>query len=257
MKVSVITICLNSAATIDDAIHSVASQDYRDIEYVIVDGGSTDGTREIINSRSDVVSRVVSEPDEGLYDALNKGIRMSCGDVIALLHSDDIYADDRLITKVVEAFESSGAEAVYTDLEYVSRSNTTRTTRLWRAGIYSHGSFLNGWMPPHPALFVKRAVYDRCGLYNTSFRISADYEFMLRAIHKYGIDLHYLPITGVKMRVGGRSNISLGNRLLANREDRKAWRINGLHPHWYTTLLKPLSKIRQFRFWPGRKDKTA
>jgi len=247
MKVSVITICHNSAATLEDTIRSVALQDYPDIEYIIVDGASEDNSKKIVSRYKEIVSRFVSEKDEGIYDALNKGISISGGDVIALLHSDDLYADDNIISRVVDAFNKTDADAIYTDLEYVDRVDVHKTVRLWKAGAYHESLFLKGWMPPHPALFVKKNVYDRFGLYNKSFSISADYEFMLRVIHKHGIKVSYLPGVGIRMRVGGKSNISVKNRLLANREDRLAWKVNGIRPHWYTTLLKPLSKLRQFR----------
>lgn len=246
MKVSIITISFNSAETIAETLQSVASQTYPDIEYILVDGGSTDDTKSIIESFKPHISKYISEKDNGIYDAMNKGLNMATGDIIGILNSDDFYAYNGVITDVVHRFQQTHADALYADLIYVDRKNTQRIRRYWKAGAYRHGKFLRGWMPPHPTFFVKKEVYEKFGNYNTSLKSSADYEFMLRVMHKHRIHVAYLPKVITKMRMGGQSNVSIANRAAANREDRKAWEMNGLQPKSYTIMLKPLSKIGQF-----------
>lgn len=246
MKVSVITICYNSSATIEATIQSVISQDYQNIEYIIIDGASTDNTISIVNKYRENIALVISEPDKGIYDAMNKGVRASSGDVIGILNSDDIYSDKNVISDIVKTFQTTKCDGVYADLVYVDREDTSKVIRYWKSGKYEDGKFLKGWMPPHPTFFVKRAVYESHDIYNTSFRSAADYEFMLRVIHKYKISLAYLPRVITKMRIGGESNVTLKNRIRANKEDRRAWEINHLQPRFYTLWLKPLSKLIQF-----------
>jgi glycosyltransferase involved in cell wall biosynthesis len=246
LKISIITVTFNSARTIEQTIKSVIGQTYKNIEYIIVDGGSTDSTLSIIDRYRNYLSKFVSEKDNGIYDALNKGIRMATGDVIGILHSDDFYIDDHVIEKVVSSFSKNASDAVYADLYYVGVENTDKIVRKWHSGNYSHGMFVNGWMPPHPTFFVKREIYTKYGSFDLQFKSAADYELMLRLIHKNKIKLGYLNEFIVKMRVGGKSNQSVKNRLFANYEDRKAWEVNGLKPKWYTLYLKPLRKIFQF-----------
>ncbi|MEZ4800482.1 MAG: glycosyltransferase family 2 protein [Flavobacteriales bacterium] len=246
MKVSIITICYNSASTIEATIQSVIAQEYHDIEYIIIDGASKDDTISIVNKYREQIARIISEPDQGIYDAMNKGVKAASGDVIGILNSDDIYADTHVIDDIVKTFRSNKCDAVYADLVYVDREDTSKVIRYWKSGKYEEGKFLNGWMPPHPTFFVKREVYESHGIYNTSFRSAADYEFMLRVIHKFKISLAYLPRVITKMRVGGESNVTLKNRIRANKEDRRAWEINQLQPRFYTLFFKPLSKLIQF-----------
>ena len=221
---------------------------HADIEYIIVDGGSTDGTIELVQSYGDKIDKFISEKDKGVYYALNKGIAMASGEVIALLHSDDFYVNRFVISQVVEAFEQQKCDAVYSNLYYVSINNKDKIIRTWNAGIYKPDSFYYGWMPPHPAFFAKREVYQQYGAFNTELKFAADYELMLRFILKHHIHICYLPKYFIKMRVGGASNRSIGNRLKANIEDRKAWKINQMKPRLFTLLLKPFSKIFQYRF---------
>lgn len=246
MKVSIITICYNSSSTIEDTIKSVLAQTYPDIEYIIVDGASKDDTLKIIEKYSSKISKVISEKDHGIYDAMNKGVALATGDIIGILNSDDLYSDEHVISDIVDVFENNTCEGVYADLVYVKRENTNHIIRYWKSGEYSPGKFLQGWMPPHPTFFVRKSVYAKWGIYNTIFRSAADYEFMLRVIHKEKIVVKYLARVITKMRVGGESNVTLKNRLRANREDRHAWEINGLQPRFYTLWAKPLSKIIQF-----------
>jgi glycosyltransferase involved in cell wall biosynthesis len=247
MKVSIITITYNSAQTVEDTIKSVTQQDYPDIEYIIIDGKSKDTTLQIVEKYNHRIAKVVSEKDKGLYDALNKGIRHATGDIIGMLHSDDLYAHNSVISRIVEKFrEHPDAEGVYADLVFVNRNDTSKAMRMWESGEYKEGSFLQGWMPPHPTFFVKKHVYEQFGGFNTELKLSADYELMLRLIHKNKIRIAYLKETIVKMRMGGVSNVSFFVKLKANLEDKMAWKLNGLKPRLTTTLLKPLRKIGQY-----------
>lgn len=245
MKISIITVSFNSAATIHDTLVSVTTQTYPDIEYIIIDGNSVDGTLEIINRFKDRISIVRSEKDKGIYDAMNKGIALATGEVIGILNSDDFYLDQKVIQKVINAFEHD-TDAVYGDLVYVDPINIDKVTRKWLSGKYKEDAFLRGWMPPHPTFFVRKKIYEKFGNYSLELRSAADYEFMLRVIHKHKIKLNYIPEILVKMRAGGTSNASFKNRLKANSEDRKAWQMNQLKPRLFTFIRKPLSKVFQF-----------
>lgn len=246
MKVSVITVCYNASHTIADTINSVLMQDHADIEYIVIDGKSSDDTMQIIEGYGGKISKVISEKDNGMYDAINKGINLATGEVVAILNADDFYVHNSVISGIVKWFNKENVDSVYGDLDYVAFDDVSRVKRHWRSGKYRDGIFLEGWMPPHPAFFAKKKCYDNYGLFNTSLRTAADYELMLRFLHKHKISTSYIPEVLVKMRVGGMSNASLRNRILANKEDRLAWEINGLKPKWYTLWLKPLRKLEQF-----------
>ena len=245
MKVSVITACFNAALTIEDTVASVISQSYPDVEYIIVDGGSTDGTLGVVARYRARISTVISEKDKGIYDALNKGIAAATGEVVAILHSDDCFAHPAVLADVVAVFER--------DLECVKRDDPSVVVRRWIAGPYVHGMFLRGWMPPHPSFFARRDCYRRCGSFDTTFRSSGDYELMLRFLHVHRLSVAYLPGILVRMRLGGMSNVSLKNRIRANTEDRRAWAVNGLRPGLMTLIRKPLSKLHQYRVVPDRR----
>lgn len=250
MKISIITITYNSQQTVEDTIKSVTSQDYPDIEYIIIDGKSKDGTLRIVDKYKDKIAKVVSEKDKGLYDALNKGIAHATGDVVGLLHSDDLYADNTVISKIAAKFKAdSTVQGVYADLVFVNRNDLSKVMRTWKSGEYHEGDFLKGWMPPHPTFFVKREVYDKFGGFNIKLKLSADYELMLRLIHKNNIKLAYLPETIVRMRMGGVSNVSFFVKLKANIEDKLAWKMNGIKPGTLTMLKKPLHKLGQYLKW--------
>lgn len=246
MKVSIITVTYNSAETLEDTLKSVVNQDYNNIEYIIIDGGSSDATLAILNNYKNNISTLVSEKDSGIYDALNKGIRLATGELVAILHSDDFYAHNKVISNYVDVFRKTNAEAVYADLLYVDRTNVSKVVRNWVSGSYKSDSFYWGWMPPHPTFVVKRNLYDKYGAFNLKFKSAADYELMLRFIVKGGISIAYLEEVTVKMRTGGQSNATLKNRLLANQEDRMAWKENGLRPGFFTLYLKPFRKLMQF-----------
>lgn len=245
MKVTIITVVFDKKSFIADAINSVLCQTYKDIEYIIIDGGSKDGSLEIINSFGNKIHKVISEPDEGIYDAMNKGIKLATGDIVGFLNADDFYSDIHSIEKMVNAFNDN-VDAVYADLDYVALDNKQRIIRKWRSGMFSPEKMYGGWMPPHPTFFLRKAVYEQFGGYNTELQSSADYELMLRLILKNKIRLNYIPEVLVKMRVGGQSNRSFKNRIKAHLEDRKVWKMLGLTPKWYTLWMKPLQKIKQY-----------
>lgn len=245
MLVSIITVTYNSAETIAETMRSVEEQDYPQIEHIIVDGLSTDNTANIVQ-RFTHTAKVISEKDEGIYHAMNKGILAATGDIIGILNSDDIYIDNKVISKIVREFKNPALQSCYADLQYMDAKNNSMITRTWKSGNYKAGSFYWGWMPPHPTFFVRKSVYDKVGLFDTSLRSAADYEMMLRILVKHQMSTIYLPHVIVKMRTGGLSNASVKNRIRANREDRKAWHLNELKPYFFTLYLKPLRKVIQF-----------
>lgn len=246
MKISVITACYNNADTIADTVRSVLEQDYAEIEYLIIDGASTDNTLAVIEPFRSRIAKIVSEKDNGIYFALNKGLQLATGEVIAFLHADDVFADAHVLSKVMKAFREKNSGSVYGDLLYVERNDLSRVVRTWCSGEFYKGIFRKGWMPPHPSFFLRKEYYERYGNFNTSFVSAADYELMLRMLEKHGVTTTYLPEVLVRMRTGGVSNVTLKNRIRANREDRRAWTINGLKPGLFTLIRKPLSKLKQF-----------
>lgn len=245
MLVSIITATYNSAATLRDCLQSVAMQSYAPIEHIIIDGASKDDSLSIAQSFAHI-AQVHSEKDQGIYDAMNKGIALATGDIIGILNSDDFYVDERVIQDIVTVFENSNCDVVYADLQYVDRERTDKIIRTWKSGTMQQRSFLYGWMPPHPTVFVRRKVYEQYGAFNLSLKSAADYEFMLRVLYKEKCPVAYLPKTIVKMRDGGQSNQSIKHRIFANREDKKAWALNGLQPYFFTLLLKPARKLIQY-----------
>jgi len=247
MKVSIITATYNSAATVADTLHSVQKQTYPAIEHIIIDGLSNDNTLQIVSGFNHV-QQVVSEKDTGIYDAMNKGITYATGDIIGILNSDDFYPGENIIEEVVKIFNTTNCDALYGDLVFVDSVQTNKIYRKWIAGSYSDQLFLKGWMPPHPTFFVRKEIYNQYGKFNTTLKSSADYELMVRLLYLHKIKVGYLHGTLVHMRIGGQSTKSLSNRLKANYEDYQAWRLNSLKPKWYTLLLKPIRKIKQFYF---------
>jgi glycosyltransferase len=245
MKISVVTAVFNSVETIGSAIASVQSQTYSDVEHVIQDGGSRDGTLELVRKVADTSAVIVSEKDDGIYDAINRGISRATGDVIGLMHSDDFYASNAVLAKIADAFADRSVQGVYGDLQYVAADNPARVVRHWRSGDFTHSRLRQGWMPPHPTLYLRREVFERFGLYDTSFQIAADYDAMLRYLVKGQIRLAYIPEVLVKMRLGGESNRSLGRIVLKSREDLRALRNNGVGGI-STLAAKNLSKLGQF-----------
>lgn len=245
MKISVVTAVFNAVSTIDEALSSVAGQVGASIEHVVIDGASDDGTLAILLARRESISVLVSEPDGGIYDALNKGIGLTTGDVVGFLHSDDVYAHEHVAARIAAAFEDPHVDAVYGDLAYVQRRHPSRIVRHWRSGMFSPRALSTGWMPPHPTLYVRRELYARLGYFDTAYRIASDYEFILRLLSDPHVKVAYLPEVLVRMRMGGTSNRSLGNILRKSREDYRALRshqVGGL----LSLALKNFRKVPQF-----------
>lgn len=247
MKFSIITVSYNSATTIEDTIKSVINQNYPNLEYIIIDGGSTDGTLEIIKKYQDKISQIISEPDKGIYDAMNKGIKMATGEVVGILNSDDFYASDEIISEVAAIFERTQTDAVYGNIAYVGRLNIQKRLRYWRAGEYKLTKLKYGWIMPHPTFFVKKEIYHKYGLFNLNFEIAADYELMFRFL-KQGIRLDYIDKTLALMRVGGHSAVSIKQRFKGWRQLKTAWVENGLKPPAFFILRRILHKINQYLF---------
>lgn len=246
MKISVVTATYNSAATLSDTIESVLQQTYEDIEYIIVDGASTDDTLSIIRSyepRFNGRLRILSEPDKGLYDAMNKGIRMATGEVVGILNSDDFYYDNRVLEDIAAAFAEHKTDCIFGDLKFVSASNITHVVRVWKGSPYSPGAFFRGWHPAHPTFYCLRSCYERFGLFDTDISISADFDLMLRFIEKNGITTHYLPRNIIWMRTGGESTGSLCRILQGNRNIKHAFRKNGYKVPCFYTLRRWLPKL--------------
>ena len=257
MRLSIVTAVFNNRDTVAHALESLFTQTHPDIEPVVIDGGSTDGTLEILRSHRDRLSVLVSEPDRGVYDALNKGVGLASGDVVGFLHSDDLLAAPDALARVAAAFADPAVDGVYGDLVYVRRSDCEHVVRHWRAGGYSRARLAWGWLPPHPALFLRRRVYERFGLFDTSYRIAADYDFMLRVLQG-GVRIEHLPGVLVKMRVGGMSNRTLANILRKSAEDYRALKANRVGGLGALTW-KNLGKLPQLRLvkWPSAAGRKA
>jgi glycosyltransferase len=241
----VVTAVRNAAGTVASCLESVARQTHP-VEHIVVDGASTDGTLAALEPWRARGVRLLSGPDRGIYDAMNKGVALATGAVVGTLNADDAYADERVIADVAALFEDPRVDCAYGDLVCVDARDPARVVRRWRAGPYGPGRMRNGWMPPHPTFFARRAHYERFGGYRLTLGTAADYELMLRFLLAGGLRAAYLPRVLVRMRAGGASSRSLAARLRANRMDREAWRVNGLRPRPWTLLLKPLRKIGQF-----------
>lgn len=245
MKISIVTAVYNREDTVGQAISSVQSQTYSKIEHMIQDGGSTDRTIENIRNLNFPNIALESKRDRGIYDAINLGIGRATGDIIGLMHSDDFFANDDVLSKVANAFTDSSIDGVYGDLDYVSNSDENKIVRQWRSGEFSQSKLRSGWMPPHPTLYLRRSVFDKFGLYDTNFKIAADYDAMLRYLGMGQIKLAYIPEVLVKMRVGGESNRSFWHILQKSREDYRAIKRNNVGGIG-TLVRKNAQKIRQF-----------
>jgi glycosyltransferase len=246
MKISIITSVYNNKDTIAESIESVLSQTYDNIEYIVVDGASTDGTLKIIKQYQDKISTFISEPDKGIYDGLNKGIKLATGDVVGFLHSDDLYQNNRVIETIAQTFKDNQVDSIYGDLIYVRQHDTSKVVRYWKSGNFSLKKLNQGWMPPHPTFFVKRKKYEVFDSFDTRFKIAADYDCILRLLGKHLITTYYIPKILIKMRVGGESNKSIKNLFLKSMEDIKALKKNGIGHHPTSIIIKNLSKIPQF-----------
>jgi len=246
-RFSIITVSFNNAKSIVETIESVLSQDYTDFEYLIIDGGSTDETLEILQEYDGKLSWI-SEPDNGIYDAMNKGWKMAKGEFVAYINADDFYNHTHVLSKMDKALsQNQEASAGYGDLAYVDADNTEKIIRYWKTGNYNLSSFLFGWMPPHPTFFLKKEAFEKFGGFkDTILKSAADYELILRMLCKHKLKTVYCKSLLVRMRVGGISNRNIENRMRGNREDRLAWELNQLKPFWFTLWLKPLRKLVQF-----------
>jgi len=251
MKLSIVTVCLNSVETIEDTIKSVLIQDYEDIEYIVVDGGSSDGTLDILTKYQSRISRCISEPDKGIYDAMNKGIKLTSGDIVATLNANDVYADETIVGQMLEFIQKNGLDAAYGDLAYINPNNDNHVTRFWKAGEYKRGAFYHGWVMPHPTFFCRKQVFDKYGYFNNSFQIAADFELMLRFVEKHQINVGYLPKVIVKMRTGGKANVLRGI-IRGNWEIIKSFRLNNLRLSPSFFILKPIMKISHFFRKPSK-----
>ncbi|UGA57350.1 glycosyltransferase family 2 protein [Vibrio sp. VB16] len=245
MKVTIITATYNSSKTVLDTIQSLNQQTYSDIEHIIIDGGSSDNTISVVKENCHRVSRIISESDKGIYDALNKGINAATGDIVGFLHSDDLFAYSDAVKELVETLQRENTQAVYADLEYVSKDDTSKVIRKWISGEYDQQKLQSGWMPPHPTFFMKRTLYLEYGMFDLNLKIAADYDSLLRYLWSNNVTASYLPKVVTKMRVGGASNRNLMNILEKTREDIQALKKNKLF--WPTALLiKNVSKVPQF-----------
>lgn len=246
MKVSIITSAYNAASTIEDTITSVLSQSYNNIEYIIIDGASTDNTAKIVTKYNNKITKFVSEKDDGIYFGLNKGLSLATGDIIGFLHADDTFADNDTIKNVVDNFKKTNSDIVYGNLLYVYTKNTDKIIRNWQSSKVKKHKFQLGWMPPHPTIFTKKTVYDEHGIFDTEYKIAADYELILRLIYKNNLNISYLNNTITKMRVGGASNRSLAAIIKKTSEDYRIMRKHGFMFPAFTILCKYLIKIPQF-----------
>jgi len=245
VKISIITATYNNKKTIAQCIESVVNQTYSNIEHIIIDGQSTDNTLTIAKNYSEKISRIISEADQGMYYALNKGIKIASGDIIAFLHADDFYVNNEVIEDVISQFEKLNTDSVYGDLQYVKKNNTNLVIRNWKAGDFNFKKLKFGWMPPHPSFFVKKEIYNKYGLFNTDFKIAADYDLMIRFLGKHKISISYLPKVIVKMRWGGKSNKNIKNIISKMQEDYKSIKQNNIGG-FRTLFFKNFGKIKQF-----------
>jgi glycosyltransferase involved in cell wall biosynthesis len=244
LKISLITPCYNAEAYIGRCIQSVIAQNYPGLEYIIIDGGSTDDTLNIIDQYKKHITRIVSEPDKGVYDAMNKGIKMASGDVVGVLNADDFFAEAEVLTTIGNAFPVQNADIVFGDLDYVDPDETI--VRKWRTKAYTKGVYNWGWMPPHPTFYCKRQLFEKFGLYKLDYGTAADYELMLRFMHVNELNTFYINKVLVRMQRGGMSNKNPINRVKAWIYDLKAMRNNGIRFPLLTLIMKPVRKIWQF-----------
>lgn len=247
MKVSIITATYNAASFLEEAILSVMKQDYDNIEHIIIDGGSKDGTLAIIEKYKEHIAYSISEPDRGMYDAINKGMQVATGDIIGTLNSDDLLADNKVISSVVQAFQLKKTDTVYGDLVYVKPEDMTDIVRVWKGLPYKRSRYNFGWMPAHPTFYFKRNLLNTYGYYENHYYTAADYEFMARYLYHHRASAYYLPRLIVKMRSGGMSNGNIFRRLRANRRDYLAMKRNQIPFAFIVSIMKPFRKILQYK----------
>ncbi len=245
MKVTVITVCLNVRDTIREALESVMAQDYREIEYIVVDGASTDGTLDIIREYRPRIDMLVSEPDRGLYDSANKGLRLAAGDVVGFLHADDVFAHGQVVSRIAQEFQRTKAECVYGDVDFFDPNDTSKITRRFRSGDYRKGSFSAGWHPAHTTFYVKRELLLKIGGFDEGYRIASDVDLMMKVMEVHHARTSWIPEVLVHMRAGGMSNRNLKSVIRANFECYRALKANGLPAPWWFMFGKPLRKVKQ------------
>jgi len=243
MKISIITVVWNNKETIKDAIDSVLNQTYKNIEYIIIDGASTDGTIEIIKAYGNKITKFLTESDKGLYDAMNKGISLATGDVVGILNSDDFYIDNDVIEKVIKVFNTKDVDSMFADLVYVNPDNLKKIVRYYDSSKFNPNRFAYGWMPAHPTFFVKKEIYQKYGGFKLDYKIAADYEILVRFLKKHTISYSYLNEVIIKMRTGGVSTSGLKSTYILNKEIIKACKENGISTNWLKVLSKYPSKI--------------
>ncbi len=245
MKLSLITVTFNCENTLEDTFRSVQEQQCEDLEYIVIDGGSTDRTVEIIEKYDDIITFWSSSPDEGIYDAMNKGLKKATGDYVGFLHADDIFFSSITMSKIMTELKEHKPDAMYGDLEYVNSTDTDKVIRRWESCVYSPELLGKGWMPPHPTVYIKRDVIQQTGSFDTTYKIAADYDYILRLFTQQTLKFLYLPVVLVKMRLGGASNKSISNVILKSKEDIRALKKNGVGG-LFTLIRKNVSKIPQF-----------
>lgn len=245
MKISIITVCYNSAATLEDSILSVQAQSHADIEHILIDGASSDGTPALIAKYKDHFAQIVSEPDRGLYDAMNKGLKLATGDVIGILNSDDIYAAPHILETVAQKMTAENLDALYGDVTFF-RDDPNQVIRRYSSARFTPKRLAWGWMPAHPTLFLRRAIYDQVGMFKTDYKIASDYELIARIFKNPKLNYRYLPEVFVKMRLGGVSTGGIKNTILLNKEVLRACRENGIKTNLARVLMKYPFKIMEF-----------
>ncbi|HMO60600.1 MAG TPA: glycosyltransferase family 2 protein [Ferruginibacter sp.] len=248
MRVTIITVTHNSATYLQECIDSVVTQTYPDIEHIVVDAASTDGTLDIIKRYDNHITKWVSEKDKGMYDAINKGMRLATGDIIGILNSDDMLASKDVIAGIVKCFQENLVDSVYGDLVYVDKVNTKKVIRYWKGFTYKRYRFRYGWMPAHPTFYFKAGLLQKFGYYETHYYTAADYEFMARYLYRHRISACYFEKLIVKMRIGGQSNRNIQSRLRANRRDYLAMKKNKIPLPLLASILKPLIKLHQYYY---------
>jgi len=243
VKVSIITVCYNSAKTLEQTIQSVLAQDYPQIEYIVIDGASKDGTQDIIKKYQPSIAKTISEPDRGMYDAMNKGISMATGDVIGILNSDDVYMNSHVVTDLMAQMQKAHVDVAYADLILVDENNPEHILRYYDSGQFHPSRFQYGWMPAHPTVFVKKHIYDEVGLFKTDYQIAADYEMLIRILAVNKASYTYLPKSVVRMRAGGASTAGLSRNWILNTEIVRACKENGIYSNMAMLLLKIPAKL--------------
>lgn len=247
VKISIITCCFNSFKTIDKTLESIKKQTYKNYELIIIDGESTDETLNIINNYKDIISILISEADKGVYDAMNKGIKLATGDVLGFLNSDDFYFHDNVLKDIAASFQEEKIDVSYGNMYYVERDNISKKVRKWISGEFTSNYLKNGWIPGHPTFYVKKNIYDKVGGFNLTFKLAADYELMLKILSIKNLKIKYFNSYQVVMRLGGMTSKNIANRIKQNIEILHAWKVNDLNPGIFFFLRRLIIKVKQLQ----------